>query len=439
MISATKRSSILEQIRRPKIPFLFQTERYRRIMGVMNESEQQPEEKPQPQEDQLELDIPSKPELPALPDYIPVEISLEHIGFFTPSSKRIKNIFTKRKVLKVITNEDGSKRTIEVIISANHELGLPITSDQDYNRAFYKILDEAANKDGQLRLPIAVPTKKLIRYTGKKTTLKTRKEAREWLERMTLTGIKGGIYVKKREDYDDAFVGSLFSQVVLRGQKTKAGKDAETNLVWPAPWFLSNYYHRYRRPTDHNLYKRLRKPIAKALIPLLETGWYATEGNSFSKSYNALCREFLLTPHHQLSLIKQQLDPPHEELKREKFLEGWNYHPTSDRRDWIIAYHAGKKFFEDQKARQPKKALPHSIEEPLTFEQEMALQDIKKLTREPDNHYWLEVVKTHSIPLITMAVSETRQADLEHRITKNTGSYFIDILKRLDEARQQHP
>jgi len=129
----------------------------------MHEPEQQPKAQEETKEDQLELDILSKPEPPALPDYIPVEISLEHIGFFTPSSKRIKNIYTKRKVLKVITNEDGSKRTIEVLISANHELGLPITSDLDYYRAFLKILDEEADKDGRLDLPIAVPTKKLIR------------------------------------------------------------------------------------------------------------------------------------------------------------------------------------------------------------------------------------------------------------------------------------
>jgi len=39
------------------------------------------------------------PILLANPDYIPAEVSLETIGYFSPSSKRIKHILTKEKIL----------------------------------------------------------------------------------------------------------------------------------------------------------------------------------------------------------------------------------------------------------------------------------------------------------------------------------------------------
>ena len=77
-------------------------------------------------------------ESPFLPEYIQAEAFLEVSGFFTPSSKRIRRIYTKEKKLREYTNEQGKQRTLKVEISANHKLGLPITSDLDYYRAFLK-------------------------------------------------------------------------------------------------------------------------------------------------------------------------------------------------------------------------------------------------------------------------------------------------------------
>jgi hypothetical protein len=43
----------------------------------------------------------------------------------------------------------------------------------------------------------------------------------------------------------------------------------------------------------------------------------------------------------------------------------------------------------------------------------------------------LKIIKDYPEPLIRMALSETRQAQLEGRIAKTRGAYFTDILKRL--------
>ena len=82
----------------------------------------------------LPLALPQTEMLPP-PEYIQAEAFLEVSGYFTPSSKRIRRIYTKEKKLREYIDEHGNRRTLKVKISANHELGLPITSDLDYYRA----------------------------------------------------------------------------------------------------------------------------------------------------------------------------------------------------------------------------------------------------------------------------------------------------------------
>ena len=98
--------------------------------------------------------------------------------------------------------------------------------------------DEIVDRDGHFKLPIAVPSFRLARYAGKKWSEKTLKEIQEWFERMTFTGIKGAIYRAKTRDFDEALIGTVFSQVVLKGKPMRNGKVADTNYVWPSPWFL---------------------------------------------------------------------------------------------------------------------------------------------------------------------------------------------------------
>jgi hypothetical protein len=64
---------------------------------------------------------------------IPAEVFLETLGFFIPSSKRIQGIYTKVKPVGTRAVADGTTHVIHTKISANHELGLPITADLDYS------------------------------------------------------------------------------------------------------------------------------------------------------------------------------------------------------------------------------------------------------------------------------------------------------------------
>jgi hypothetical protein len=390
--------------------------------------------------------------LPVLSDYIRSEQFLEISGFFTPSSKRIEHIYSKEKKLREYTDAQGKRKILKTKISANHELGLPVTSDLDYYRAFLKICDELVDRNGRFpRMPIAVPTTKLLRYAGKGKDSKNRQEVRQWFKRMTLTGIEGAIYRAKKKDYDEGFIGTVFSQVIMTGDPMRNGQPADTNFVWLSPWFLSNYYYRYTRPLDFAFYKRLRKPIAKSLYTLLENGWYASGGEPYAKSYRALCEEFLLIHNRYLSDIKKQLDPSHKELRNLGFLEAWTYHKTSKGDDYIISYHPGKKFFYDQEEKEGRRALATRIDtgnhqEPTSHPQlELAnrtnalLSDILTTCGDPHSEgSYRKLIATHSEELIRTALSETRQAKLEGRIIKSRGAYFTDTLKRLAELRKQH-
>lgn len=395
-----------------------------------------------PEQGSLVLDIPVAL-VPTQPEYIQAEAFLEMSGFFTPSSKRIKDIYVKEKKLREYVDEQGKKRILKVAIHANHTWGLPITSDLDYYRAFLKICDETVDSEGRFpRMPMMVPTSTIIRYTGKTENARVWREVREWFDRMTGTLMKGAIYRAKKKDFDEGFTGTLFSQVVTRGELMRNGKVADTNYVWLSPWFLSNYYHRYLRPIDFEFYKRLRKPIAKSLYTLLENGWYAADGKPYTKSYPALCEEFLLAPHTKFSYIKQQLDPSHRELQTVGFLETWSYRKNADGTAYIIVYYPGQKFFGDQQAKDARRQLaeqidswqssPSSPQLDLIDRSSLLLGDILDTCGDQKSTAaYLKIIKDYPEPLIRMALSETKQAHLEGRITKTRGAYFTDTLKRL--------
>jgi Replication initiator protein A len=431
------------------------TERLADILSRMGErfSRDQQEEASPPPDSDKNLPIAISPAgLPVLTEYIRSEQFLEISGFFTPSSKRIEHIYIKEKKLREYTGAQGKRKILKTTIRASHGLGLPVTSDLDYYRAFLKICDELVDRDGRFpRMPIAVPTTKLMRYAGKNKAKQQRQEVWQWFKRMTLTGIEGAIYRAKKKDYDDGFVGTVFSQVIMTGDPMRNGQPAETNFVWLSPWFLSNYYYRYTRPLDFTFYKQLRKPIAKSLYTLLENGWYASEGKPYAKSYRALCEEFLLTHHRHISYIKQQLDPSHKELQNLGFLAKWEYHKTSKGDNYVITYHPGKKFFYDQEEKEGRRELATRIDtgnhqEPirssqleLTDRTNALLTDILTTCGDPHSEgSYRKLIATHSEELIRTALSETRQAKLEGRILKSKGAYFTDTLKRLAELRKQH-
>jgi Replication initiator protein A len=375
---------------------------------------------------------------------IPAEVFLENMGFFTPSSKRIRGVYRKEKVLGERIGPDGTKRLLKVDIVANHTLGLPITSDLDYYRAFLKILAETIDHHGRLRLPLAVPAKRLIRYTDKTESAITRREVRDWFDRMALTEIRGAVYRAKVRDYQEGFTGTVFSQVVMKGHPLKNGQLAETNYVWPAPWFLANYLRGYVRPIDLAFHNRLRKPIAKALYPLLKTGWYASGGQPYEKRYDALCRDFLLRQERYLSTIRQKLDPAHEELTRAGFLRHWAYRQAAHTQEWVLVYWPGKTSMHGHTAleahhshTEPPGERQEHTEGVIPMSCETLLHEILAVCGDTHNEAaYRKALGEYPEHVLIRVLAETRQAAHERRIEKTKGAFFFDTLQRLSDHRR---
>jgi hypothetical protein len=407
-------------------------------------------QQPEPYNDALDLEV-LTPELDdaILADYVQAETFLENSGYFTPSSRRIRGVYSKSKRIKELEGEDGQKRELTIEISANHEYGLPITSDLDYYRALQKILDEIIDNRGRIPQPVAVSIKKLIRYSGKIYSQKERKTAMDFLKRLTGTLLIGSIYKAKTKTYED-MTTTIVNQLYTRGDIMRGGKQAKFTTIRFSPWFLSNYYYRNVRPLDYTFYQQLRKPIAKSLYTLLGNGWYASRGNPFRKTYASLCDEFLLKKYAHLSKIREQLDPAHDELKRLRFLDRWEYHESPNGKNgYVITYYAGKKHFNDLQAQKKRRALADQITEAEIHQEnaqlglmdpsqkhQLLLADILAVCGDPENQAaYIKLIKNYPEPLLRMALSETKHAHLEKRITKTRGAYFTDTLKRLAELR----
>jgi hypothetical protein len=315
-----------------------------------------------------ELQPRDEQETSQLPEYVPAELNLETIGFFSAGYKRR---YPKEPHEAKIVNL-GTQRQIRIVPST---YGYPNSEDLDLYRAFLKICDEHATieddwRDGflvrrpRLKTPICFSTRQLLRYAGYKKNAQILRRVQEWIKRGVITGIEGGIYEAKTRRIKEGVTFTLFGKAYLRGEQMTDGKVADTNYIWPADWFSSNYFLRYFRPVDLAFHRRLQRPIAKTLYPILETGWYAADGSLYAKSYADLCALLFIPHHKQLSLAKQQLDPSHEELQREGFLDVWEY-PLDHRRKWtgVIRWWPGSKWFQDQDARRGSRDFLGQVEQ----------------------------------------------------------------------------
>ena len=102
----------------------------------------------------------------------------------------------------------------------------------------------------------------------------------------------------------------------------------------------------------------------------------------------------------------------------------------------------GKKFFDDQQAKDARRQLAEQIDNwqsttsspqlDLIDRADLLLSDILDICGDRKNTAaYFTILKAYPEPLIRMALSETRQAQLEGCITKSRGAYFTDTLKRL--------
>ncbi len=289
-------------------------------------------------------------------DYVAAEQNLESLGYF--SARYYRPPLDNTQLSKVVALSDN--RRVEIVPSAKY--GFPNAEDLDFYRAFLKICDERAewlkDEEGkyrpQLPSPIGFSSRELIAKAGRHKNDRNTIAVRNWMKRLNATAIHGELYNARTKSFD-AHIGlePLFKKFVSVGEHLPDGQFATQNYVWLSDWFVSNYYLFYTRRLDLNLHNRLHHAISKTLFPLLDNGWFASNGAPYTKSYQDLCVILDIKEHKQLSRVRHQLDASHEELLREQFIAKYDY-PLLATGEWTgnVRWWPGSKWLFDQEQKQ---------------------------------------------------------------------------------------
>ena len=340
--------------------------------------------------------------------FVKVEKSLASLGFFTPSSRRIKN--QKMKRISLTREVDGKRVEVSAEIHPSAVFGLPVTADQDKYLALHKIITNTLQSEGKITNPIRFKSAELLRLldTSRKSG-KNYKEVSEWLDVMSATSIfsDGAVYVSGKEQFvRDRF--RVFDRAVSVGNVLEDGTVADANYVWLSAWQLENINNKFVIPIDLETYRELKNHISKALVPLLQVWLFASnKAGSFEKRYDELCAILTLQTYRSPSQILRQFKPSLDELSHHEYLEKWRIEKTADRKAYKIIFFHGPKFHRDRKRRLEQK----SQAEPAVLVAEF----------EPVEPKLPEPGRLHDLPATLAAAEDEATADGAHSREVNGG------------------
>lgn len=301
-----------------------------------------------------------------------VEKSLASLGFFTPSSRRIKDQKTKR--IDFTRDVDGKRVGVSAEIIPSAVFGLPITADQDKWLALQRIITDQLYADSKIANPIRFKSADLLRLLNDSTKSgKNYKDVSEWLDVMSSTTIfSDGVAwaANKKRFVRDRF--RVFDRAVSVGKEMDDGTVADANYVWLSTWQLENMNAKFVLPIDLETYRELKNHISKALVPHLQIWLFATHKvGHFEKRYTELCELFALQQYSAPSQIMRQLKPSLDELTHHEYLAKWRIEKTADRRAYKIIFFHGAKFHRD---RRNKKGESKSKSEPIIIAESDAFE-----------------------------------------------------------------
>jgi hypothetical protein len=310
-------------------------------------------------------------------DYVPAEQNLETIGYF--SARYSRRALDNRQTSKLVMLSDN--RRVEIVPSLKY--GFPNAEDLDFYRAFLKICDERAQLvqveykgrfvyRPRLPSPIGFSTRELIAKAGRTKNGRGHIAVRTWIERLNSTTIHGELFDAKERKLDVRMgLEPLFRKYIHVGRPMADGEIAAQNFVWLADWFVENYFYLYSRPLDLKFHHRLTRSISKALYPLLDNGWFASNGSPYTKRYVDLCVLLDIQVYEQVSRVQQQLDPSNDELVREKFVASYDYPiDTSGKWTGTIRWWPGPKWIYDQEQKHKRQQFQRDEERRLILDGE---------------------------------------------------------------------
>jgi hypothetical protein len=305
---------------------------------------------------------------PIFADHVAAEINLESIGYFKAGYKRT---YPKAGEFREVPVGETRFRFI-----SSGAFGDPNTDDLDLYRGFLKICDEqadcaqATDEQGKPYLacklpdPVTFSTDKLLQYAGRERSDHNVRAVRNFIRRHRNTGIIGVMKVKQPDGRiaDVEMQGDSWLRAYVIVGELKEGKKATENGVSVGAWWKDNYERRYLKLLDVAFHQRLGTPIAKTLAPFLDAGWYTTKGEGWQKKYRDLAALLGIAEKRYLADVKRQLDPSHEELQRERYLERWEYTEAKDGDGFVLHWWAGEKWQEDQRERDRRRNIAYHLE-----------------------------------------------------------------------------
>lgn len=292
-------------------------------------------------------------------DFIKVEKNLTSLGFFTPTSNKVRK--AKAKKVSFTRVSDGRREKVSVTIAPtvlDETPILPSTAHQDKYLAFQKIILDRRTEGEAIKNPVAFTSAELVRELGREKDGRLYKEIAEWLDIMTATTIfsEGAVYFAGRKSFGrDRF--HVFDRSVSFGHEMPDGTVADKNYVWLSEWQLENINNNHLLPVDFESYKRLKNHIAKSLVPILQIWLYASKDEgAFEKRYDELCQYLNIKQYQHLSKIKEKLSPGLDELVACGYLASWKLDTTSGDKSYKVILRHGKKFFRDSLKRLEQRA-----------------------------------------------------------------------------------
>jgi hypothetical protein len=304
-------------------------------------------------ENQLEPTT-QKAEVVTIPstEFVQVEKNLASMGFFSATTTNIKE--AKSKTVTFTRERDGKRGVVTVTIVPAAIHGLPTTADQDKWIAFQKLV-ESRRRGGIVSNPVSFTSAEMLELLGLSDGANNYQDLYRWLDLMAFTGIisEWGVYsagkkISRRDVYH------VFDRVVRYGKYIEDGVKADQNHVWFSEWQLENINNNHTLPIEHEAYKLLKAPIAKALVPLLQVWLYASESEGkFEKRYDELCQYLNISQYQHLSKIKEKLSPALDELKAHGYLKSWKVEKAEQ--GYKVIFFHGEKYRRDRQLQRERK------------------------------------------------------------------------------------
>lgn len=291
--------------------------------------------------------------IPRPEQLVPGEITLESMGYFTPSWDR-EPLPQTEKTKKISITRDDYEGEVVVRILANPAFGLPVTRDRNLFLALMQIIWHIWNETGRIPKYVTFSTRRILMLArmNRGRDWNTVKHFRRKLQ-ATLIMFDADIQTLDLMKFNPDASYQLFGSSTGTGEMDD--DEQEAHVVELSEWFRDRLARWFVRPLDVEGELSLQSPIAKALSPVLDAMFFAANKTRKSasgpifvaKRYEDLVDEFLLVARHgSRKRIKRQFTPPCNDLMSIGKLTSWEVRRAKRGEGWVLEFGSGPRMEE---------------------------------------------------------------------------------------------